>query len=202
MTAGDGGGAVALIGHGGDAMRAIAVACAEHGVAVALATREKTSEQEFAVQSIANEVWVIGSEHFVRVMDAGDPTAAAAFADEVCDRLGRCKAAVVLAAPPLEAPIDELSPDEWEAALRAGLTVPFLAAQAFARVLERDGGGAIVFHGQGDETVLPAVVSSAALQAMATRLEATWGPRGVHVRCLDGDSLTVAAAQVLAALNA
>ncbi|NUN93094.1 MAG: LUD domain-containing protein [Verrucomicrobiae bacterium] len=85
---------MALIGTGSELDRAIAVACAEAGADIALGTVDRSQEQDFGMNSIANELWAIGREHFVRVMDATEATEAASFADEAWDRLGRCDALV------------------------------------------------------------------------------------------------------------
>ena len=77
----------------------IAVALAEAGADLALGTVSVAQVEEFSTASIANEVWAIGREQFNSVLDASDPAAAAAFAAEVCDRLGRCDAVVIAPGP-------------------------------------------------------------------------------------------------------
>ena len=74
---------VALIGRGGPLDRALAVALAEGGADLALATCERLPQQEFAVASIANEVWAIGREQFSQVIDAGHEVEVAEFAQDV-----------------------------------------------------------------------------------------------------------------------
>jgi NAD(P)-dependent dehydrogenase (short-subunit alcohol dehydrogenase family) len=51
---------VAIVASGSDVDRAIAVALAEAGADIAFATFAKVQAQEFALASIANEVWAIG----------------------------------------------------------------------------------------------------------------------------------------------
>ncbi|MEO9255713.1 MAG: hypothetical protein ABI305_09245, partial [Tepidiformaceae bacterium] len=53
---------VAVVGTGSTLHRAVAIALAEAGADVAVATRASIREQEFAVASIANEIWAIGRE--------------------------------------------------------------------------------------------------------------------------------------------
>ncbi len=117
---------VALAGSGSDADRAAAIGCAEAGADLALATLTTDQAAEFGMNSIANEAWVLGSEQFVRVMDATDTAAVAAFVEETWARYGGCDAFVVTAATP------------------RGL------AEAFARRMGESGGGVVVFVGDED----------------------------------------------------
>jgi NAD(P)-dependent dehydrogenase (short-subunit alcohol dehydrogenase family) len=94
--AGFSGKVVALIGRGGPLDRALAVALAEGGADLALATCERLPQQEFAVASIANEVWAIGREQFSQVIDATHELDVAGFAQDVLTRLGRCDVLLVV----------------------------------------------------------------------------------------------------------
>ena len=134
---------VALMGAGSDLDRALAIACAEAGADLALATTRKTQDEEFAVNSIANEAWALGRGQFVSPVDAHDATEVMAFAEQVWDRYGRCDALIAAHFAEGSAPLDELSPDEWEATVAMNLTAPFIAAHAFGRLMERDGRGVI-----------------------------------------------------------
>jgi len=85
---------VAVIGTGSARDRAIAVALAEAGADIAIATERPVQEQEFATASIANEVWAIGREQFSAVIDASDSVQLSGFLAEVRRRLGRLDAVV------------------------------------------------------------------------------------------------------------
>jgi NAD(P)-dependent dehydrogenase (short-subunit alcohol dehydrogenase family) len=87
---------VALVGRGGPLDRALAVALAERGADIALGTCERLPQQEFAVASIANEVWAIGRAQFSTVMDSANELDVSAFARDVVTRLGRCDALLVV----------------------------------------------------------------------------------------------------------
>ena len=141
---GRGGRTVALVCRGTELDRAIAVALAEAGTDLALGTITSTKSEEFSTASIANEVWALGREQLNSSFEAADPAAAAAFAAEVCDRLGSCAALVIAPGPPPVVAFDELSRDEWDAMELAGLTAPLVLMRAFAPVMERAGGGTIV----------------------------------------------------------
>lgn len=182
-------GAIAIIGRGTPFDRALAVACAEAGRSVALATVEHSQQQEFAVASIANEVWSIGREQFTRAMDAADVVAVTAFADEVWDRLGGCQVLVVDAYRPSAAPLDQLSADEWDDILRSNLTIPFLSMQAFARLMERQGGGRLVaLSPASPQDDAAALGARAALETVAAEMERHWAGHGVHSYVIDAAS--------------
>src|SRR5690606_26751237 len=100
---------VAVIGRGDELHRTVAVACAEAGASIALGSVHRTPEQEYAVQSIANEIWAIGRDHFVELMDADDPTAVVSFADETLFRLKRCDVLVATHDEPSTTPADVMS---------------------------------------------------------------------------------------------
>lgn len=187
----------AMLAAGSARDRALAVALAEQGFDIAIGTLERDRDQEFATASIANEIWAIGRENFSSVVDASDATSLAAFAAETADRLGRCDLLVVRAGGAVIAPAEELSADEWEAAIRAGLTVPFLAAHAFAPVIERDGGGLIAFL-QPSEAAgsLVADVTKAGRRELAGRLTAAFASRSLRVIELESDGPVVLIAAI------
>ncbi|MCE7928156.1 MAG: SDR family NAD(P)-dependent oxidoreductase [Chloroflexi bacterium CFX7] len=196
--------AVALIGTGSELDRAIAVACAEAGADIALGTVDRSQEQDFGMNSIANELWAIGREHFVRVMDATEATEAASFADEAWDRLGRCDALVASHELFAAVELDELSPDEWERSLRVNLTGPFLAGQAFGRLMERQGSGTIVFvtvERPGGDAAWTA--AKAGLDGLADHIGRAWGEAGVSacVVRVAADDPPAGARAVLAAIT-
>ena len=172
---------VAVIGSGDAVHRAIAVACAEAGAALALASVHLS--EEFAVNSIANEIWSIGREHFVRLMDAIEPTDIAAFADECWDRLTRCDALIWTSSIPTSIPIEELAMHEWQAIFRENLDAPYLAAQAFGRLFERSGAGIILFAMADPPGADPAYrAAHAALTSLTVDLAARWRDHNVEVR--------------------
>ncbi len=187
---------IAMIGTGTDLDRAIAVACAEAGAGVALGTVDRSQQQEFGTNSIANELWAMGCEHFVRVMDGTEATEITSFADETWDRLGRCDALIANFELVSFADLDELSPDEWERSLRVNLTGPFLAAQAFGRLMERSGGGLVVFVATERKDADAAwTAARAGLEGLAAHIERAWGDAGLRARvawCFTADTRAAA----------
>ena len=179
---------VAVIGPGGALHRALAIACAEAGADLALATTDRSQAQGFAVNSIANEAWAVGVGQFVTRLDALDPALVMAFADETWDRYRRCDALVCAHDVPSHAPLDELSADEWVATLAANLTAPFLALHAFGRSMEREGRGTVVAaiprHANVDAAYRAA---RAGLAAVVREITDEWAARGVRAVLLETD---------------
>ncbi|MGE3073602.1 MAG: SDR family NAD(P)-dependent oxidoreductase [Dehalococcoidia bacterium] len=181
MTTSLDGRVVAMLCRGSGDDRAIAVALAEAGADIAIGTISGAQKEEFATASIANEVWAIGREQMNSVLDATDPTAAAAFAAEVADRLGRCDAVVIAPGPTPRVEFDELSKDEWDEFAAGGVTAPLVAAMAFSKVIERGGGGAVVFvvDGSAYGDVAGSVVGES-LRAMAANMGIGWKDRSLR----------------------
>jgi NAD(P)-dependent dehydrogenase (short-subunit alcohol dehydrogenase family) len=146
---------IALAGRGSDSDRAAAISCAEAGADLALATLAPDQASEFGMNSIANEAWVLGSEQFVRVMDATDPNAIAAFVEETWARYGGCNAFVVTTGTPLA------------------------LAEAFSRRMGGVGGGIIVvcLGGEG----LAAELSALAAEGVSVRLAPTESEVGATI---------------------
>ena len=143
---------VAAIGGGDAHHRALAVACAEAGAAVALATFNATPDQEYAVNSIANEVWAIGPAHFAEVIEASDVAQLGGFAQKTWRDLGRCDGIVVVSSLPKP---DASSPEAERRAYVGRHRSPLLAAQAFGQLMRDQGSGVVVFVAAqpGDEIV-------------------------------------------------
>lgn len=178
---------VAIVGPGGDLHRQLGVAAAEAGCKVALATISSAQDQDFAVNSIANELWVMRTESFVCVQTATDPIDAASFADEVIDRFGACDVAVIVSAPTPNVEADEFSADELVPMLNEQVNAPFLATQAFGRVMQRQGRGTILLVMPNKEG-LPAAIVGGALKGLASNTGRLWGNRGVWVDCIGPDA--------------
>jgi 3-oxoacyl-[acyl-carrier protein] reductase len=189
---------VVVVGDGSPLHRAVAVTAAEAGADIALATARP--DQEFAVASIANEVWAVGREQIVRAIDALDPVAVAAFAEEVDDRFRRVDALVVVPALSDLDAIGEVSKEAWEHALAQGLTIPFLAAQAFGRAMERAGGGQIIFVTPAPPFDVSAATGAAGLGGLASAIDAVMGTLGVSARALTPAPVASATAHAIVAL--
>ena len=182
---------IAAIGGGDAHHRAVAVAAAEAGASVALATFNTLSQQEFSVNSIANEVWAIGRDHFADVIEASDPEQMGAFTQKTWRELGRCDAIVVVSSLPTPSPD---SPVEEKRAFAGRHRTPLLAAQAFGQLMREQGGGAVVFVAPERDPADAKALNA----ALAAHLGAG-GPR-ITVVGRDAPAPEEAAAGVLAAL--
>ena len=182
---------IAAIGGGDAHHRAVALAAAEAGASVALATFNTLSQQEFSVNSIANEVWAIGRDHFADVIEASDPEQMGAFAQKAWRELGRCDAIVVVSSLPTPSPD---SPVEEKRAFAGRHRTPLLAAQAFGQLMREQGGGAVVFVAPERDPADAKALNA----ALAAHLGAG-GPR-ITVVGRDAPAPEEAAAGVLAAL--
>ncbi len=181
---------VAVIGTGSDLHRAVAVQAAEAGANIALGTVSR--EHEFAVHSIANEVWSVGVDHFVTLMDATDPSDVASFAAETFDKLGRCDLLAWTYSEPSNIPIEELGLAEWNAIFRMNLDAPYIATQAFGRLMERDRTGLIVFAMNDPLEADPAYrAAHAALETFTRDLDLRWHARGVHLQVTSDNAPSV-----------
>ena len=182
---------IAAIGGGDAHHRAVALAAAEAGASVALATFNTLSQQEFSVNSIANEVWASGRDHFADVIEASDPEQMGAFAQKAWRELGRCDAIVVVSSLPTPSPD---SPVEEKRAFAGRHRTPLLAAQAFGQLMREQGGGAVVFVAPERDPADAKALNA----ALAAHLGAG-GPR-ITVVGRDAPAPEEAAAGVLAAL--
>ncbi|MCY3646640.1 MAG: hypothetical protein OXH07_06675 [Chloroflexi bacterium] len=152
---------IATIGGGDAHHRAVAVAVAEAGASVALATFNAIPDQEFSVNSVANEVWALGRDHFADVIEASDPEQMGAFTQKTWSQLGRCDAIIVVSSLPTPSPD---SPVEEKRAFAGRHRTPLLAAQAFGQLMREKGGGAVVFvapeRDPADDKALNAALSA------------------------------------------
>lgn len=69
--------------------RALAVALAEAGADVAVATRTPSREEEVLANSCANEIWAIGRRGLAATVDATDAQAVAELRERVIAEFGR-----------------------------------------------------------------------------------------------------------------
>ena len=183
---------IAVIGGGDPHHRAVSVAAAEAGASVALATFNTLPAQEFSVNSVANEVWAIGCDHFAEVIEASDPDQMGAFARKTWDQLGGCDAIAVVSSLPTPSPDSAV---EEKRAFAGRHRTPLLAAQAFGQLMRDQGSGAVIFvapeRDPADEKALNA--------ALAAHLGAG-GPR-ITVIGRDAPTPGAAAAAALALLS-
>lgn len=191
-------GPVALFGPGGEPLRSAALALAEAGRPIGLATLAAEQQQEFATASIANELWVLGADHLHRVIDAAEPAAAEAFLAELEDRFGPLAACVLDPGPLPAIAFDEWSLDEWLAVARRQLAAVLAAARAAIPLLERRGGGALLLVRHPPPPGAAAAVLDAALGTLPGALAAEYAGRPLHFAAAGASHLPAALLAALA----
>ena len=133
-----------VIGAAGAVGRAAAVALAEAGADVAVATTTRAAKEEVAANSCANEVWALDRKGFAASIDAASEADVQSLVERVAAELGRLDVLVNAHDLPFAKPVQEVSPDEWRRVLDVNLTGVFLACRAAAAPMLSQGSGRII----------------------------------------------------------
>jgi NAD(P)-dependent dehydrogenase (short-subunit alcohol dehydrogenase family) len=138
---------VALIGNAdGPFGRAVAVALAEAGVDVALATLSTDDAGVFAVNSIANELWALGRRHLTLSLDRSRPDPAAELVTKTLSELGGLDLLVTLPEPARVAasPLAEGARNDPEQSFGDQLGDLLTLCREAGAVMVQHGGGGIL----------------------------------------------------------
>ncbi len=119
--------------------RAIAAALAREGAAVAVGYLRHAAEADAVAEALRRS----GRRALAVRADVSRPEEAAALVAAVLDRWGRLDVLVNNAGITIRAPLDQVTPADWDAVLATNLTGAFLCSQAAAPAL-RESEGAIV----------------------------------------------------------
>lgn len=177
---------VALVTGGGRNIgREIALALAASGHAVAVNVRSSRDE----AQAVADAITASGGQAMVCVADVSDRAAVAAMVASIHAAWGRLDVLVNNAAIRREAPLGELSADEWHEALRVVLDGAFYCSQAALPALRASGSGAIVnIGGLTAHTGAPerahVVTAKAGLVGLTRALAHELAGDGITVNCV------------------
>ena len=135
-------GRVALIGSdGGPFGRAVAVALAEAGADVALATMSGDDASVFAVNSIANELWALGRRHLTLSLSGENAASAMEAVARTCAELGGLDLLVTLAETAPAEPFTETPESDGPQTAKIGLhDLLVLCRAAGAAMLDLQGG--------------------------------------------------------------
>lgn len=133
-----------VIGASNPIGRAAAVALAEAGADVAVATTLPTSEEEVAANSCANEIWALGRRGFAQALDASRETDVQALIQRTLSELGRLDVLVNAQDLPFAKPLPEITIAEWQRVLEANLTAVYLACRAAVGAMLPQGKGRII----------------------------------------------------------
>jgi 3-oxoacyl-[acyl-carrier protein] reductase len=132
---------VAIVtGAGRNIGRAIALALADGGAAVAINVRSNRTEAE----SVAREVEASGGKALVHVGDVADAAAVQAMADAVVRQFGRLDILVNNAALRREKAFSEMSYAEWREIMDVTLDGTFHCVKACLPALRQSGAGTVV----------------------------------------------------------
>ena len=183
-------GRVALVVGVGDPLgRAAAVALAEAGADVAVATLRAGPQEVVRVNSVANEIWSLGRGNTAITLDASNENSVDAAIARTTSELGRLDILVNAADLPVAAPLDELSPEDWHAILAANLLAPALTSRAAARVMKTNGYGRIinlvsVLAARGVANTSAYAAAHAGVLALSRSLSQEWARSGITVNAL------------------
>ncbi len=181
---------VALVVGAGDPLgRASAVALAEAGADVAVASLRAGPQEVVRVNSVANEIWSLGRANTAITLDATDANSVDAAVARASSELGRLDILVNAADLPVAAPLDELTPDDWHAILAANLLAPAMTSRSAARVMKVNGYGRIinlvsVLAARGVANTSSYAAAHAGVLALTRALSQEWARSGITVNAL------------------
>jgi 3-oxoacyl-[acyl-carrier protein] reductase len=179
-------GKVAVVtGAGRNIGRAIALALADGGAAIAINVRSNRTEAE----SVAREIETAGGKALVHVGDVSNPVAVQALADAVVKRFGRIDILVNNAALRREKTFSEMSYAEWREIMDVTLDGAFHCVKACLPALRQSGAGAIVNIGglsahTGAKNRAHVVTAKAGIIGLTRALAHDLADDGITVNCV------------------
>lgn len=136
--------AALVIGASGVIGRAIAVALAEAGADVAVATTTRSQREEVAANSCANEIWALNRKGFAQAIDAASEGDIESLVERAVSELGRLDVLVNAHDLPFAKPVAEVTADEWRRVVEVNLTGVYLACRAASRPMLSQGSGRVI----------------------------------------------------------
>jgi len=175
-------GSVAIVtGAARNIGRAIALDLADGGAAVTLVTLSDMA----GVKSVAAEIESRGSHALALLADIGKPEDARRIVAETLARFGRLDILVNNAGVRPEAPLEEITLEDWRAVMAVSLEGPFLCAQAALSALEQSKGTIVNIGGltayTGATHRAHVVSAKAGLDGLTKALAVELAPRGITV---------------------
>ena len=177
---------VALVtGAGRNVGRAIALTLAASGHAVAVNVRSSVAEGRSVVDAITRS----GGTAMLCVADVADQTAVQAMIAAIASAWGRIDVLVNNAANRREAPLAEISADDWHATLRVVLDGAFFCTQSALALLKASPRAAVVNIGgltahTGAANRVHVVTAKAGLVGMTRALAHDFADSGITVNCV------------------
>ena len=185
-TAGELAGKVALVtGASRNIGRAIALALAAGGAAVAVNTRSSREDAE----KVAQEICSAGGKAEVFMADIVDPKAVSAMVEAIVKRWGRLDILVLNASVRKETPFVDMSFDEWKSLTAITLDGSFHCTKACLPHLIKAGGGSIVTIGgmtalSGAKRRVHGSVGKFGLYGFTRALAKELGAHQIRVNCV------------------
>jgi NAD(P)-dependent dehydrogenase (short-subunit alcohol dehydrogenase family) len=133
--------AALVVGASNPLGRAAAVALAEAGADVGVATTTRSAREEVAANSCANEIWAVDRKGFAQAIDAADERDVDSLVERVLLEFGHLDILVNAQDVHFAKPALEISLAEWRRVIDANLTGVFLACRtAGSEMLKRESG--------------------------------------------------------------
>jgi len=136
--------AALVIGASNPLGRTAAVALAEAGADVGVATTTRSAREEVAANSCANEIWALDRKGFAQAMDAADEREVDSLVERTVSEFGRLDILVNAQDVHFAKPALDISLAEWRRVIDANLTGVFLACRAAGREMVTRESGRIV----------------------------------------------------------
>ena len=133
-----------VIGAAGPIGRAVAVALAEAGANVAVATTTRSQREEVVANSCANEIWALNRRGFAQAIDAASESDVEALMQRTLSELGRLDVLVNAPDLPFAKPLTEITAAEWQRVIDVNLTGVYLACRAAAQPMLSQRSGRII----------------------------------------------------------
>src|SRR3990170_6237747 len=195
-TTNDLAGKVALVtGASRNIGRAIALALAAGGAAVAVNARSAREDAD----KVAQEIRGAGGQAEVFMADIVDAKAVNGMVDGILKRFGRLDILVLNASVRKETPFIDMSFDEWKSLTAVTLDGSFHCAKACLPHMIRGGGGAIVTIGgmtalSGAKRRVHGSVGKFGLHGFTRALAKELGEHGIRVNCVAPGQMNTARA--------
>lgn len=179
-------GKVALVtGASRNIGRAIAMALADGGAAVAVNTRASKEDAE----KVANDIRSAGGKAQVFVADIVDPKAVNAMVESAVKAFGRLDFLILNASVRKETPFMDMSYEEWKSLISITLDGSFHCVKASLPHMIKAGGGAIVTLGgmsalSGAKRRVHGSVGKHGLYGMTRALAKELGEHKIRVNCV------------------
>lgn len=164
--------------------RGIALALAQAGANVAVASRNSQ-----ALEEVVREIDRLDRRGIAVAVDVSRVEQVRKMVDKVVSTLGRLDILVNAAGVNQRAPSLEVTEELWDFIVDINLKGTFFACQEAARVMKERGGGSIIniaslLSGVGIPTLAPYAASKAGVVGLTRVLAAEWGPLGIRVNCI------------------